>query len=70
MYFKNLQIYRLSPEWPITLDALREQPAEAPLHSCALMVGELSRLLPALVSALGGEIQRAPDLVDQAKEAV
>ena len=23
MYFKNLQPYRLSPEWPITLDALR-----------------------------------------------
>jgi len=35
----------------------------------ALMTGELLRLLPALVDAMGGEIQRAPDLVDQVKEA-
>ena len=35
----------------------------------ALMTGELLRLLPAVVGAMGGEIQRAPDLVDQAKEA-
>lgn len=35
----------------------------------ALMTGELLPLLPAVVGAMGGEIQRAPDLVDQAKEA-
>lgn len=35
----------------------------------ALMTGELLRLLPAVVGAMGGEIQRAPDLVDQAKGA-
>jgi len=35
----------------------------------ALMTGELLRLLPAVVGAMGGEIQRAPDLVGQAKEA-
>lgn len=35
----------------------------------ALMTGELLRLLPAVVGAMGGEIQRAPDLVDQALEA-
>lgn len=34
MYFKNLHIYRLSPEWPITLDALREQIATKPFHPC------------------------------------
>ena len=34
----------------------------------ALMTGELLRLLPAVVGAMGGEIQRAPDLVDRAKE--
>ena len=26
MYFKNLHIYRLSPEWPITLDARKPNP--------------------------------------------
>lgn len=35
----------------------------------ALMAGELLRLLDAMVEALGGELQREPDLVDQAKEA-
>jgi recombination associated protein RdgC len=35
----------------------------------ALMAGELLRLLDATVEVLGGELQREPDLVDQAKEA-
>lgn len=35
----------------------------------ALMTGELMRLLPALVDAMGGEIAREPDLVDKAKDA-
>ena len=34
MYFKNLHPYRLSPEWPITLDALREQLATKPFKPC------------------------------------
>lgn len=33
----------------------------------ALMTGELGRLLPAVVEALGGELARAPDLVDAAE---
>jgi hypothetical protein len=33
------------------------------------MAGELLRLLDATVEVLGGELQREPDLVDQAKEA-
>ena len=35
----------------------------------ALVAGELLRLLDATVEVLGGELQRKPDLVDQAKEA-
>ena len=34
----------------------------------ALMTGELLRLLPAIVAAMGGEITRTPDLIDNAKE--
>lgn len=34
MYFKNLQIYRLSTEWPITAEALHEQLAKRPFCSC------------------------------------
>jgi recombination associated protein RdgC len=34
MYFKNLQPYRLSTEWPITAEALHEQLARKPFHSC------------------------------------
>ena len=34
MYFKNLHPYRLSPEWPITLDALHEQLATKPFKPC------------------------------------
>ena len=30
MYFKNLQPYRLSTEWPITAEALHEQLARKP----------------------------------------
>ena len=32
------------------------------------MTGELLRLLPAIVSAMGGELARTPDLIDSAKE--
>lgn len=34
----------------------------------ALMTGELLRLLPAVVAAMGGELTRTPDLIDNAKE--
>ena len=34
----------------------------------ALMAGELLRLLPAIVAAMGGELARTPDLIDNAKE--
>ena len=34
MYFKNLQPYRLSTEWPITAEVLHEQLARKPFHSC------------------------------------
>ena len=34
MYFKNLQPYRLSPEWPITAETLHEQLAKKPFHPC------------------------------------
>ena len=34
MYFKNLQPYRLSTEWPITAESLHEQLARKPFHSC------------------------------------
>ena len=30
MYFKNAQIYRLSTEWPITLEALHAQLGKRP----------------------------------------
>lgn len=34
MFFKNLQPYRLSPEWPITAETLHEQLAKKPFHPC------------------------------------
>ena len=34
----------------------------------ALMTGELLRLLPAVVAAMGGELTRTPDLIDDTKE--
>lgn len=34
MYFKNAQIYRLSPEWPITLEALQEQLSKRAFTPC------------------------------------
>lgn len=34
MYFKNAQIYRISPEWPITLDALHEQLSKRTFRYC------------------------------------
>ena len=34
MFFKNLQLYRLSPEWPITAETLHEQLAKKPFHPC------------------------------------
>lgn len=34
----------------------------------ALMTGELLRLLPTIVAAMGGELARTPDLIDNAKE--
>ena len=58
------------------LDVIRDQ-AAADEHDdaqalfdaeFALMTGELLRLLPAIVAAMGGEITRTPDLIDNAKE--
>lgn len=34
MFFKNLQPYRLSPEWPVTAETLHEQLAKKPFHPC------------------------------------
>ena len=34
MFFKNLHLYRLSPEWPITAETLHEQLAKKPFHPC------------------------------------
>ena len=34
MYFKNLQPYRLSTEWPVTAESLHEQLARKPFHPC------------------------------------
>ena len=34
MYFKNAQTYRLSPEWPITAESLREQLAKRAFRHC------------------------------------
>lgn len=36
MYFKNLQPYRLSTEWPITAETLHEQLAKKPFHPCGV----------------------------------
>ena len=68
MWFKNAQIYRLPANWDMTagrLDVVRDQiddpeDAEALFDAeFALMTGELSRLIPSVVAALGGEfVQR------------
>ena len=34
MFFKNLQLYRLSPKRPITAESLHEQLAKKPFHPC------------------------------------
>ena len=65
MYFKNLQPYRLSTEWPITLDALREQLATKPFKPCGSQDHESRGWVPPFD---GGELKRESDLVDQAKE--
>ena len=36
MFFKNLQLYRLSPEGPITAETLHEQLAKKPFHPCGV----------------------------------
>lgn len=67
---EKLEIKRLD-----FLDLVRDQAADAEDAAAlfdaelALMTGELQRLLPAVVEALGGELKREPDLVDLAKEA-
>jgi recombination associated protein RdgC len=58
------------------LDVLRDQVAADEHEDAqalfdaefALMTGELLRLLPAIVAAMGGELARTPDLIDNAKE--
>ena len=59
------------------LDVIREQAkasefddAEALFNAeLALMAGEFERLLTSVTEALGGELQREPDLVDEARKA-
>jgi recombination associated protein RdgC len=56
MYFKNLHPYRLSPEWPITLDALREQLATKPFKPCGSQDHESRGWVPPFE---GGELTHA-----------
>ena len=56
MYFKNLHPYRLSPEWPITLDALREQLATKPFKPCGSQDHESRGWVPPFD---GGELVHA-----------
>ena len=70
MYFKNAQTYRLSPEWPITLDALREQLAKKPFKPCGSQDHESRGWVPPfdggeLVHAVGADLLVC---MDQAKE--
>ena len=56
MYFKNAQTYRLSTEWPITLDALREQLATKPFKPCGSQDHESRGWVPPFD---GGELAHA-----------
>lgn len=61
MYFKNIHPYRLSPEWPITLDALREQIATRPFKPCGSQDHESRGWVPPfdggeLVHAVGADL--------------
>ena len=56
MFFKNLHPYRLSPEWPITLDALREQLATKPFKPCGSQDHESRGWVPPFD---GGELVHA-----------
>ena len=56
MYFKNIHPYRLSPEWPITLDALREQLATKPFKPCGSQDHESRGWVPPFD---GGELVHA-----------
>lgn len=58
MYFKNLQPYRLSTEWPVTAESLHEQLATKPFHPCGSQDFESSGWVApcdsgALVHAIG-----------------
>lgn len=61
MYFKNLHPFRLSTEWPITLDALREQLATKPFKPCGSQDHESRGWVPPfdggeLVHAVGADL--------------
>ena len=61
MFFKNLHPYRLSPEWPITLDALHEQLATKPFKPCGSQDHESRGWVPPfdggeLVHAVGADL--------------
>ena len=61
MFFKNLHPYRLSTEWPITLDALHEQLATKPFKPCGSQDHESRGWVPPfdggeLVHAVGADL--------------
>ena len=56
MFFKNLHPYRISPEWSITLDALREQLATKPFKPCGSQDHESRGWVPPFD---GGELVHA-----------
>ena len=61
MFFKNLHPFRLSTEWPITLDALREQLATKPFKPCGSQDHESRGWVPPfdggeLVHAVGADL--------------
>ena len=50
MWFRNLQLHRLPVGWTLAADMQMEA-------DFAIMSGELARMIPALVRALGGEVE-------------
>ncbi len=57
-----VDVYDVLHAWGVINPALQH------LIKKALQPGELLRMLPAAVAAMGGELTRTPDLIDNAKE--